>query len=237
MKNGLAHCRGLQILYQLFETKLAILCDNDAAFLDHGWDRRLVNLLSETVVIVGTAYPQTPVEHLALPQGVAKPIFKYQRFPNVIACLFDVASMRQAGIDFLRHEQMAEKNGFMPILLDDPELTRLAGVPDGAFWLLDTGFDLPVRVRKAGRDGLALPLQSMTESGLLAHDLPRRMTDGTVLPGGSEVYCLGQRPMFSHFGKASRRSFQSKEAQSWVDAVERWIGDETRWKLASEGTQ
>ena len=115
------------------------------------------------------------------------------------------------------------RNDFLPVLLDRQEALRAGGLQPGSIWMLDTGFDLPLTIRRAGRDGIALRHVEAGKGVVFDGPLRKRLSDGTVLAESSEEYHLDGRPFFTHFAKASRRSFDSLEAQLWVEAIERWL--------------
>lgn len=226
IRNSIAHCRGLQVLLDAMDTKFGMFCDNDIAFLRKGWDIKLTELLSGEKIIVGSTYPNTPLTHIAIENRPDNPkVLKYQNFPNVIACLFKVDALKSTGFNFNSLEKILRKNDFKPVLLDQEDALRSAGLDSSCIWMLDTGFDLPLKVRRAGFEAVNLEFVESGEGLVFDGPLLKRLTDGTVFDESSEEYQLDDIPFFTHFGKASRRSFHSEEARLWIGAVERWLSD------------
>jgi hypothetical protein len=226
MRNSFAHCRSLQRLFEQMSTPIGMFCDCDAAFLKHGWDRELGKYLDAATPIIGTAYSNVPIQFLQKISGEPARIYKYQNFPNVVACLFVVERLREIKIDFENLERQANKTTHEVLVSDQEPLLRLAEIPVGGKWMLDTGFDLPLKIKAAGGSGI--PINCLQAGSGMVLDLPDHMIleDGHEFPAASEEYQLNGDPIFAHFGKASRRSFGSLEAKHWRDRVKHYIGME-----------
>ncbi|MCR9177633.1 MAG: hypothetical protein NXI19_16730 [Alphaproteobacteria bacterium] len=218
MHNGSAHCRALQRLLEAMDTPLGLFCDCDIAFVASDWDLTLERRLSPKTPMIGAGYPAAPVEFYADLTGRPEPAYKYQGFPNVIACMFLVDRFRDLGVDFGTMERLAKAKEAEVIVIEDPDICALVGIPEGGRWFVDSGFDLPLRLRKAGADGVPLtyvPARDGTVLGPLVASV-KSETDRIERGTQSEEYHLDGAPIFAHFRKASRRGFGSTYMQHWL---------------------
>lgn len=223
MRNSFAHCRSLQRLFERMKTPLGMFCDCDVAFLKQGWDLEMESCLDTSIPIIGTAYPEHPVEFLREIRGQRARVYKYQNFPNVVTCLFLVERLRELGVDFENLERQAGKTDQEVLISEQEPLLQMAEIPAGGKWMLDTGFDLPLKIKGAGGSGIPIKNLSAGDGKVLQQSGRMTLDDGYAFPAGSEEYQLNGEAIVTHFGKASRRDFGSPEAEHWRDQVKRYI--------------
>ena len=97
-------------------------------------------------------------------------------------------------------------------------MCALAGIPEGGRWFVDSGFDLPLRLRKAGADGIPLAYVPARDGVVLGPWVASLESESDRIERGtqSEEYHLDGTPIFAHFRKASRRGFDSGYVQAWL---------------------
>ena len=167
VRGGLAHGRGLQRLFEEMRTPYGMFCDVDSAYVMPRWDEQLIKYISKNCIVIGSPYSDRPHRRLIDGEDISeKSLYRYQNFPNAISFLFDVVRFREIGIDFLGLERLVAEKVLQKeagdrdpanlIVTDTPGMLDLVGVPPDGLWMLDTGFDLPLRIKRAGFSGYPL---------------------------------------------------------------------------------
>ena len=134
---GTGHGTCLNAIFEQMDSKYGMMIDSDTAFLCKGWDKKLISLLDEKTVIVGTEY------------GADQN--KYMNNPNCIMCIFLVDKLKEIGLSWKPkncHIEITEEN------------YKIYGRNIGDKIFLDTSCEIPLRLHQAGLLGIALPLIS-----------------------------------------------------------------------------
>jgi len=194
--NGsIGHGQCLDDIFSHMNSEYGMFVDCDVAFLEKGWHEKLVECLNDRIVIVGSEYDGA----------------KYLKFPNVVCCLFRTQILKDVNISFIPQPQK---------ITITAESAGIYGRKVGDEIILDTGSELPLKLKKAGYDGVPLPLVRLNnKTGVLATTPVFLRND---LRG--EEYHLDGRPIFTHIGRSLTRDFCKDEiVVKWRQEVERWI--------------
>jgi hypothetical protein len=186
-------------------SEIAVIADCDIAIVRKGWDEAMYSKLNDTVAIVGSGYPrENQVQNIAP---------KYRNFPNVTFCMLRTEPLRRLEIDFL-------PVGTVQI---DAELARYLGRKKGETLYLDVGAQLPVKLRRAGLLGVAMPLVWPDEYAAKVLK-PRQNWPKMARLFWPHEFHLDSVVTSVHLGKSELRQLgQDEVAISWEEDVRRYI--------------
>lgn len=199
---SLGHGKNLDFLLLQMDGEYGAFFDADTAFLEMNWDRILINELSEKYIIIGSEYNDNG---------------KYADFPNVTCCVFKLEKIKKLNISFQPKVATISKifNIFRPppikIMIDD-STKNIYGQPSGSKIRLDTGWQLPYKIKVAGYKGKVLNHVSAKDGNT------------KCIKNRGEEYCFKQVPIFTHIGRSLYRNFQSnKIVREWKSEVINWL--------------
>ena len=183
------HGYSIDYMLGLVANELCMVVDCDVAFLARDWDRLLTDLIAkESVAIVGTEYDSRFPIH-------------YMSFPNAIGCLMKMSIIRRLQISF-------GANGRGPL---DAAGAAAFCLPVGTDVIFDVGYQLPLKIKGAGYEGV--PLQLVEPGSPKAQFMTPEMR-------GSEYHYRGT-PLMTHLGRSyTRRPGVDPDAIRWERAVE-----------------
>lgn len=186
------HGKSLDIIFQHMDaSSIGMFVDCDVAFLKRGWDRIMMSHLKDKNVIVGAEYDGE----------------KYKGFPNVICAMFNVWPIALNNISF-------SPEGTTTLFGQSLEIYGYPADSEPITIILDTGSELPRKLKAAGLSGTPLPLFRDGHNGA------KFMKNG--LRG--EEYQLDGEPLFTHLGRSYTREFGVNEyAIAWEKSVREWI--------------
>lgn len=186
---SLNHGLCLDLIFKRMHTEFGMLVDCDVAFLAHNWDYAMRSKLVGDVVIVGAEYDGD----------------KYKKFPNVIGAMFKTEIIRSLGISFIPEGQRTLAKNELSIYGYEGN--------DPISIILDTGSELPRKIKAAGFSGLPMPIFRAD------HPLAKFMS--TDVRG--EEYQLDGIPLFTHLGRSYTRKFGvNQEAIAWETLVRKY---------------
>jgi len=185
-----AHGNALNILFQNMTHSIGGFIDCDVAILEKQWDKLLLRLFSKKTVIIGSSYWQKN---------------KYSKFPNVIFCLFKTQIIKECGINF----EPANKY----IVEDDK--TDIYSRPVGYELLLDTGYELPLKLKSNGYNGYCLSaIRSFDAAAIIKARKHKK---------AGEEYHLNKVPVCTHFRQSSNLSFDNRLTLEWRRNVKMYL--------------
>lgn len=197
-----AHGVALDDLFSQFTSKYGMFVDCDVAFLKKNWDQILLKQLVDNVAIIGSEYQ--------------KVFAKYLNFPTLFAALFDTSIFRKCNISFLpesvdTHNPQSE---IASITIDESN-AEIYGRNLGDCIHLDTGCQVPHKLKQNGYSGIPLPAQVLQPK--------QEMFPSPQLKG--EWFLHNEEPFFTHLGRSSSRDFGiDKHAVAWERFVREWLG-------------
>tara|TARA_R100000008_G_scaffold58628_1_gene36443 strand:- start:2052 stop:2858 length:807 start_codon:yes stop_codon:yes gene_type:complete len=134
---GTGHGTCLNSIFDEMNSKYGMMLDCDTAFLCKGWDEKLISLLDEKTIIVGTEY------------GVDQN--KFMNNPNCIMALFLVDKLKETGLCW------KPENCHISITEDN---CKIYGRSPGDEIFLDTSCKIPTSLHESEYSGIGLPLIS-----------------------------------------------------------------------------
>jgi hypothetical protein len=194
-QGSLGHGFCLDELLKHMDSKYGMFVDCDVAFLEKDWDEKLKDCLKDNIAVVGA---DTDPKHN-----------HYKKFPFIIMVMFLTDVIKKQGISFMpKHEH---------ICLDENNC-HLFNESVGVTIHLDTGWELPYKLKSSGYDGLPLPMIS-----------PRLDKEKIVFMTEEmrgEEHHLNDIPIFTHVGRSSARNFlHDPIIQRWRQRVKEWFDE------------
>ena len=194
------HGECLDKIFSCMTSRYGILMDCDIAFLHIGWDDEMLSRITRSdegdgrSIIIGAEYDGE----------------KYRGFPNVICAMMDVWEIKGLGVSFKPEGRKT---------LTGDELTTYGYPIEGGpvSILLDTGSELPRKVKAAGMRGIPLPILRAGSPGARFMKDPMR---------GEEYQLVGcyPVPVFTHLGRSYTREFGvDPHAILWEQRVREYI--------------
>lgn len=170
--SSLNHGLCLDIIFSKMESGIGMLVDCDVAFIEKNWDVLMLSKLNDKCAIVGAEYDGD----------------KYLQFPNVICAMFVVDVLKKLDISF-------KSNG--SVFLNTDELQLIYGYNSEHSIILDTGCELPLKLKKAGFTGYPMPIfrAGWQNAKFMKNDMR------------GEEYQLDNLPLFTHLGRSYTREF------------------------------
>lgn len=189
--SSMNHGTCLDIVFDHMTSTYGMLVDCDVAFLHRDWDELMLAALTKGCVIVGAEYDGA----------------KYRGFPNVICAMFDVGVIRSLGISF-----KPESAHRQAVLIQGESAITYGYEADspGMHIILDTGSELPRKIKGAGLRGKHMPLfrAGHPDAGFMVGEMR------------GEEYQLDGVPLFTHIGRSYTRKFGvDPDAKEWERRV------------------
>ena len=192
---GHAYC--LNSLLENMDSKFGMFIDCDVAMLKKNWDTELRQLLNEKNVVLGSEYDGE----------------KYSNFPNVVFCIFRVDILKKLKLSF----SSPGDNGKPIYITIDKKNKDIFGGSIGSKILLDTGWELPYKLKTAGYSGTPLNLVSPRHKS--THCNMKFMKKDMR----GEEYQLGGVPICTHVGRSYTRPFGDPIVVKWRKRVAEWL--------------
>lgn len=225
------HSRAINALAAQSDAEITIFSDYDMAFLCHGWDTRLEQIL-ETQDICGVAYPPlwTSYELPQLPWLVNIPLAKYQQTPNLSFLAITKKCLNGTFNGKLTTFDSFLANGGLPFqIVNTPQMADTLKLPVGTVIWMDTGFELPFVIREKNLHASALRFVEFKEQKIFATaadysgDLDPQMVE---LP---EVYRDEgtANPFLAHFRKGTFKAKGNADFgfERFMQSIEMWLSN------------
>tara|TARA_R110000824_G_scaffold163711_2_gene339464 strand:- start:162 stop:971 length:810 start_codon:yes stop_codon:yes gene_type:complete len=135
--SSLSHGKLLDFIFAKMDSKYGMVIDSDTSFIYKGWDEKLISLLDEETIIIGTEY------------GADQN--KFMKNPNCIMSLFLVDELKNTGLTW------EPKFCYLDIT---EENYKIYGRSIGDRIFLDASSEVPVHLHAANKMGIAMPLIS-----------------------------------------------------------------------------
>ena len=198
--SGLGHGKNLDFLLTKINSELGAILDADIAFLKKGWDKYLLPQIKNKNVIIGAEYDGE----------------KYKNFPNAIGCFFKTKILKKCNISFTPKQTFMSRllNTYKTkkIKVNSNEMSKIYSVNKGSSIYLDTGYQLPFKLKKNGYSGIAMPIYR------------KHNKEAKFIGNVGEEYHFKNQPIFTHIGRSSYRLFDKNEdVIKWKEATINWI--------------
>ena len=135
--SSMEHGQLLDLVFSEMDSKYGMMVDCDVAFVCKSWDEKLLSLLDEKTIIVGTEYGSDQS--------------KFMKNPNCIMSLFLVNELKETGLSWRSRScnlEITEEN------------CQIYGREPGEQIFLDTSCEIPPSLYNSNRSGIAMPLVS-----------------------------------------------------------------------------
>lgn len=181
------HGLALNFLLSKMTATYGAFVDSDIGFLAKNWDTWMISQLKPgSIEVVGTEYTNQS---------------KYRNFPNTIVCAFRTQFMQSTNIDF---RPLLEPRTSEYIVQTEAE-AHAWGTPVGQRILLDCGYQLPLKVRGAGADGVPIPYV------------------GTGVIGIGQEHHIQGIPAMTHLKGSSVKDKNDPGANLWMQRIEAYL--------------
>ena len=195
---SLGHGKCIDALLRHMNFEYGMIVDCDVAFLEKNWDIKLINELCGNKAIIGA--------------GTEKHHHHYYNFPFTIMVLFKTAPLREVEISFMP----LVENGVLTGKTLSEEDAHIFGRNVGDKIKLDTAWQLPLKLKSNGYDGVALPLLSPRNNDKNLKFLTPDMR-------GDEHQLHGE-VLFTHMGRSQGRDFYNDvNVVRWRNRVAQWL--------------
>lgn len=191
------HALALDELFKHFDSEYGMFIDCDVAMLSRDWDIKMQKHFINNIVIVGGEY--------FTGKG------KYRNFPTATFCMFKTDILKKIGISFMPLSFTHKDK-----IVIDAEQAGAFGLNQGDAIVIDTGWELPFKIKKNGYEGHAM-------SALIFKDDASKFAKDF---GGYE-YQMDGEVIATHIGRSSKNNFMTHPlAVKWWQGVEWWLNKE-----------
>ncbi len=212
--SSLAHGVTMNMIVENMTEKYGLLADVDMVITYKDWDEIFTNLIDNKVIIVGAA-------------SELQSKSKYDNFPTTYWALFDVEKFKSMNLDLRPLEQRTDINVYpqsRPINEELVEKVKFLGVENaeqlasfmgknpGDIIKFDTGFEVPIKIRLAGYDGIHFKSYGFQQSSFVRGVFHDRKGDPQEFRYNGDM-CL------THLKACSIREYNGKSAQSWKNLI------------------
>ena len=208
--SSLNHGELLDTLFKHFDSRHGMWVDSDMAFLCLDWDIKMKACLNENCAIVGLTYPKNRN--------------RYEDFPTVMACMFDVEVMKKLNMTFT-----TENMGSVRSTLVDQNESKIFNQQVGSTINLDSGEMLPT-IQLHGYSGKPIhSIHLFQDDGVrifLDRDLDVARRKSPV-KGGNGKICEGHLDgelILTHLSESRYRKYNDDPLSvMWLQKVQLWL--------------
>ncbi len=208
------HSAAINALARECAGDLSVFCDFDMAFLEKGWDSRLL-MASMDADIMGVPYLPVPLSvsnkfiQQAMPYLEHAPLWKYQERPNLSFMAIKGSVMREVFKGRITEFDTFLGNHGIPFQIVNNAVTGSAtGLPAGSIWWMDTGFEIPRIIMDHNLKYIVFP------HGPIDRLKGYKEDEGIFLT--PEVFWWGDKPFIAHFKKGHAKAHRPG-LYSWDD--------------------
>lgn len=215
------HSAAINALAKECTGDLSIFCDFDMAFLQKGWDSKLL-MASMGADIMGVPYLPIPIsirKHKVtelMPWIEHVGLWKYQNRPNLSFMAIKGAVLRdKLGSRLTEFDKFLANQGIPFQLVNNYVTGSATDLPAGTVWWMDTGFEIPRLILEhelkyiVFPHGPVAPLKSLKNSEEMSIFL---------MP---EVFYWDGEPFLAHFKKGHSKAAKGDSGYTW----EQFVGD------------
>ena len=217
--SSFAHSLVMDEMIKHIDTKYAIICDSDIAFLHKNWDIDFINMLDEKNIFIG---------------GESNHVTYY--FPHIYMAFFNAEIIKKLGIsfapiknkpDFVRkyNIKVNSENKKYDVIIPD-ELVTYYGVKE---FYADTSSLLPYYLKKNGYDGISL--KCIWSNGKRKRSLEDHPKIFLNPDDQGQEFIIKNKSYFTHQGRSSRIWGVDPKNIRWVDQVKNYFKNKYSIKL------
>lgn len=194
-------------------TKYAVICDSDIAFLQKNWDIDFINLLNDKNIFIG---------------GESNHVTYY--FPHIYMAFFNAEIFKRLNAsfapiknksDFVKkyNIKINDENKNYDVIIPE-ELEKYYGIKE---FYADTSSLLPYYIKKNGYDGLSL--KCVWSNGKRKRYLEDHKMIFLNSDDQGQEFILNNKTYFTHQGRSSRVWGEHPKNIKWVNQVKKFFID------------
>lgn len=217
-----AHSLVMDEMIKHIDTKYAVICDSDIAFLHKNWDIDFINMLDEKNIFIG---------------GESNHITYY--FPHIYMAFFDAEKFKKLNASFcpIKNKKDFVKKYNVKINNDDKNYDVI--IPDTLKkyynvqeFYADTSSLLPYYLKKNGYDGLSL--KCIWSNGKRKRYLENHKMIFLNPDDQGQEFIINDKTYFTHQGRSSRIWGEHPKNIKWVKQVISYFKNKYNFDLAKK---
>jgi hypothetical protein len=218
------HCSAINELTQLCDAEINIFCDYDMAFLIHGWDVIVENILKKSIDVFGAPYGNYNLPNLSNynlpPEAILK---SYQLAPNLTFLCVTSKFLNKVNKKITYFNDFLIEHKTNVRLIDSLALSRINKIDMGNFQVMDSGWEIPHHINEHSLNYQTLEMIGYQEQTVLSlfknSTLPPHKYPEVYLCNGDYFIChftkgstrVKQYPLFDHFKRDVTTHLNRKE--------------------------
>jgi len=183
---AVGHALTLSAILSRMKSSIGMFLDSDTAFLAKDWDEVFVNEIKDKCVAYGMAYTNPR---------------KYQNFPMLTACSFDIAKIQSMNIDFRPLMDPPDSRYVVKTELESKAWNKKIGETV----VLDCGYQFPLRVIETGYTGSVIPYA------------------GTGVLGVGQEFHRNGVPFVTHMKGSSTCGSSHPTTINWTSSINKYL--------------
>jgi hypothetical protein len=202
------HCCAIQSLLEQTDADVVIFSDYDMAFLTHGWDEKIIEIL-ETQDLCGVEYPNRPFPFtLVADIEMHLQCHNYQKLPNLSFLAITrkcIETYFPNGISTFHHYLSA--GGLPTQIVNIAQMGNILNLPVGSVWWMDSGFEIPFVIQNQNLKYQTFVPLAFNEQTIF----PQNAFTGSAPLGSLPDVFIDSRnnkPFLAHYGKGTEKSLE-----------------------------
>jgi hypothetical protein len=220
------HCSAIQSLFDQATADVVIFSDYDMAFLDVGWDQKIIEILDDHD-LCGVEYPSYAVP-ITLVDVTEMHLFgcKYQKTPNLRFLAISQKCLKtffSQGISSFHHFLV---DGGLPLqIVHTVEMADALHLPEGTMWWMDSGCEIPFVILNNALRYQTFSPTAFDKQTVFSSTVFTQSPASDYLP---EVFVesISGEPFLAHYGHGTIKSLQPDNNVSFdcfVSAVNEYL--------------
>lgn len=207
-QNSLNHAMGIHQSFDHVDSDIVIFVDVDMAILYQDWDDVVVKNVLENDCF-GTAWGREEKD-------------KYQDFPNVFFFCTTKKIIEKGILDF-RPEVIGSTEKVSKHKVSSKHIAIQMGVPVGTVIKCDTGWNLPVCVKRAGHRGVAMPRIIYGQGTQLPYLGAKQIKKCAQKPAHMAEWHYNKKLFITHKQASRNHPLNGEWGSIWKDRIEEYI--------------
>lgn len=206
-----AHSLVMDEMIKHIDTKYAVICDSDIAFLKKNWDLDFINQLNDKNIIIG---------------GESNHVTYF--FPHIYMAFFDASIIKKLNITFAPIKNCNDFVKKYKIKINNEDKNYDVEIPDELIkyydkknFYADTSSMFPYIIKKNGYDGISL--KCIWSNGKRKRYLENHNNIFLKKDDQGQEFILNNKCYFTHQGRCSREWGVDEKNIKWVKQVKKYL--------------
>jgi len=206
-----AHSVVMDEMIKHIDTKYAVICDSDIAFLHKNWDIDFINMINEKNILVGGESNHTTYF-----------------FPHIYMAFFNAEKFKKINVTFAPIKNCPEFVDKYKIKINDDNKNYDVEIPDELVkyyniknFYADTSSMLPYILRKNGYDGISL--KCIWSNGQRKKTLENHKNIFLNKDDQGQEFIINDICYFTHQGRSTREWNKDPKNIRWVEQVKEYL--------------